>query len=174
MLPVVQVGQKTYFLKNYLYSNLVSNVFLFTVNPNTFIPRCCMANAQLSFHGHRDVVKFFVSVPMSQPGHHPLQIQVHNNKKRDMLVMCGGEGYIDFRLGKYCNPFCFLDWLTHWSFFSLICLSNHWWSHFTCVYILRIEISAIICFICICLLSIINAIIHFLFNIVFSRIYMFR
>ncbi len=29
----------------------------------TFIPYCNMAHAQLSFHGHRDAVKFFVSVP---------------------------------------------------------------------------------------------------------------
>ena len=29
----------------------------------TFIPYCTMAKAQLSFHGHRDAVKFFVSVP---------------------------------------------------------------------------------------------------------------
>ena len=29
----------------------------------TFIPYCNMAQAQLSFHGHRDAVKFFVSVP---------------------------------------------------------------------------------------------------------------
>ena len=28
----------------------------------TFIPYCSMAQAQLSFHGHRDAVKFFVSV----------------------------------------------------------------------------------------------------------------
>lgn len=56
-----------------------------------------MANAQLSFHGHRDAVKFFVAVPMSQECENPLQFF---NKKSDMLVMCGGEGYIDFRLGK--------------------------------------------------------------------------
>ena len=29
----------------------------------TFIPYCSMSQAQLSFHGHRDAVKFFVSVP---------------------------------------------------------------------------------------------------------------
>ena len=33
------------------------------VTPGTFIPYCSMAQAQLSFHGHRDAVKFFVSVP---------------------------------------------------------------------------------------------------------------
>lgn len=64
---------------------------------NNFIPRCCMANAQLSFHGHRDAVKFFVSVPMQTPIENPL----HLGQKPNMLVMSGGEGYIDFRLGIY-------------------------------------------------------------------------
>lgn len=53
-----------------------------------------MANAQLSFHGHRDAVKFFVSVPMQT------QSELHLGQKPHMLVMSGGEGYIDFRLGK--------------------------------------------------------------------------
>lgn len=30
---------------------------------SSFIPYCNMAQAQLSFHGHRDAVKFFVAVP---------------------------------------------------------------------------------------------------------------
>ncbi|XP_055689696.1 JNK-interacting protein 3 isoform X2 [Lutzomyia longipalpis] len=62
---------------------------------NNFIPRCFMANAQLSFHGHRDSVKFFVSVPMPTPAENP----IHFDKSPDMLVLSGGEGYIDFRLG---------------------------------------------------------------------------
>ena len=53
------------------------------------------ANAQLSFHGHRDAVKFFVSVPMNPPN------QGLPTTSKDMLVISGGEGYIDFRLGKY-------------------------------------------------------------------------
>lgn len=53
-----------------------------------------MANAQLSFHGHRDAVKFFVSVPMQS------QSEIQLGQKPHMLVMSGGEGYIDFRLGK--------------------------------------------------------------------------
>lgn len=56
-----------------------------------------MAHSQLSFHGHRDAVKFFVSVPMSPVTEFPL----HLSKKPDMLVMSGGEGYIDFRLGEF-------------------------------------------------------------------------
>ena len=34
-----------------------------SVTPGTFLPYCSMSQAQLSFHGHRDAVKFFVSVP---------------------------------------------------------------------------------------------------------------
>ena len=34
-----------------------------SVTPGTFIPYCSMAQAQLSFHGHRDAVKFFCAVP---------------------------------------------------------------------------------------------------------------
>lgn len=33
------------------------------VTAGTFIPYCSMAQAQLSFHGHRDAVKFFTAVP---------------------------------------------------------------------------------------------------------------
>ena len=32
------------------------------VTPGSFIPYCSMAQAQLSFHGHKDAVKFFVAV----------------------------------------------------------------------------------------------------------------
>lgn len=33
------------------------------VLPGSFIPFCSMAQAQLSFHGHREAVKFFIAVP---------------------------------------------------------------------------------------------------------------
>lgn len=33
------------------------------LTPASFVPFCSMAQAQLSFHGHRDAVKFFVAVP---------------------------------------------------------------------------------------------------------------
>ncbi|XP_056011904.1 C-Jun-amino-terminal kinase-interacting protein 4-like isoform X22 [Ostrea edulis] len=83
-----------------------------SVTPGTFIPYCSMAQAQLSFHGHRDAVKFFVSVPGSprkglsaatdheEPSdnksrHEAIPIEVSNAK----LVLSGGEGYVDFRIG---------------------------------------------------------------------------
>ncbi|XP_075229988.1 JNK-interacting protein syd isoform X4 [Lycorma delicatula] len=78
------------------------------LTPASFIPYCSMAQAQLSFHGHRDAVKFFVAVPgigglsaaTSFTSETPV---VENNSDPDkptsMLVMSGGEGYIDFRIG---------------------------------------------------------------------------
>jgi hypothetical protein len=34
-----------------------------SVGGDTNLPYCYMAQAQLSFHGHKDAVKFFVAVP---------------------------------------------------------------------------------------------------------------
>jgi mitogen-activated protein kinase 8 interacting protein 3 len=68
-----------------------------------------MAQAQLSFHGHRDAVKFFVAVPGSgglsaatseTPLIENMELEALETKKpAAMLVMSGGEGYIDFRIG---------------------------------------------------------------------------
>ncbi|KAM5135324.1 C-Jun-amino-terminal kinase-interacting protein 4 isoform 2-T2 [Mantella aurantiaca] len=82
------------------------------VTPGTFIPYCSMAHAQLCFHGHRDAVKFFVAVPgqvicpssggtPDAPGDKSAAAQqdLSNPPQKSMLVMSGGEGYIDFRMG---------------------------------------------------------------------------
>lgn len=79
------------------------------VTPGSFIPYCSMAQAQLSFHGHREAVKFFVSVPgsggLSAATSAPVDTPTVDNlldseKPHSMLVMSGGEGYIDFRVGE--------------------------------------------------------------------------
>ena len=74
-----------------------------------------MNNAQLSFHGYRDAVKFFVAVP----GQPPSKILPDDENTAetlptttatnildtstiafgDILVVSGGDGYIDFRIG---------------------------------------------------------------------------
>uniref|UniRef100_T1IY26 C-Jun-amino-terminal kinase-interacting protein 4 n=1 Tax=Strigamia maritima TaxID=126957 RepID=T1IY26_STRMM len=83
------------------------------LTPGSFIPYCSMAQAQLSFHGHRDAVKFFVSVPgsggmsaasnssrpQSLENNSSLESDEAFNKAKSMLVLSGGEGYIDFRIG---------------------------------------------------------------------------
>ncbi|KAG8433156.1 hypothetical protein GDO86_017444 [Hymenochirus boettgeri] len=78
----------------------------------SFIPYCSMAQAQLCFHGHRDAVKFFVSVPgnvlatlngsvLDSPSENPgsQSAETEEQKLRNVLVLSGGEGYIDFRIG---------------------------------------------------------------------------
>ncbi|KAK0156387.1 C-Jun-amino-terminal kinase-interacting protein 4 [Merluccius polli] len=76
----------------------------------TLVPYCSMAHAQLCFHGHRDAVKFFVSVPgqalppqgcadsgSDDPPSESSDTTV--SEPKTYLVMSGGEGYIDFRMG---------------------------------------------------------------------------
>nr|XP_026241175.1 C-Jun-amino-terminal kinase-interacting protein 3 isoform X9 [Urocitellus parryii] len=81
---------------------------------SSFIPYCSMAQAQLCFHGHRDAVKFFVSVPgnvlatlngsvldspSEGPGPAVPAADAEGQKLKTALVLSGGEGYIDFRIG---------------------------------------------------------------------------
>ncbi|XP_024127682.1 C-Jun-amino-terminal kinase-interacting protein 3 isoform X6 [Oryzias melastigma] len=79
----------------------------------SFIPYCSMAQAQLCFHGHRDAVKFFVSVPgnvlatlngsvLDSPTEGQSSTAPTENEAQsvqNVLVLSGGEGYIDFRIG---------------------------------------------------------------------------
>ncbi|XP_069804895.1 C-Jun-amino-terminal kinase-interacting protein 4-like [Dendropsophus ebraccatus] len=61
-------------------------------------PYCSLECAQVSFHGHRDSVKFFACVQgcinPSLPGGGS-----ENARNSSMLVMSGGEGYINFKIG---------------------------------------------------------------------------
>ncbi|XP_049884716.1 JNK-interacting protein 3 isoform X2 [Pectinophora gossypiella] len=68
--------------------------------PGGAIPWCSMAHAQLSFHGHRDAVTFFVAVPGAggSPARTPDSPRHHTPTQPPMLVISGGEGYIDFRI----------------------------------------------------------------------------
>ncbi|XP_075991589.1 JNK-interacting protein syd isoform X3 [Anticarsia gemmatalis] len=68
--------------------------------PTGNIPWCSMAHAQLSFHGHRDAVTFFVAVPgvAGSPARTPESPRRHSPTMPPMLVISGGEGYIDFRI----------------------------------------------------------------------------
>uniref|UniRef100_A0AAQ5WZ57 C-Jun-amino-terminal kinase-interacting protein 4 n=1 Tax=Amphiprion ocellaris TaxID=80972 RepID=A0AAQ5WZ57_AMPOC len=78
------------------------------VTAGTFVPYCSMAHAQLCFHGHRDAVKFFTAVPGHAVPSASCGGEAAGDKATDataqegnksMLVMSGGEGYIDFRMG---------------------------------------------------------------------------
>ncbi|CAJ0943019.1 unnamed protein product, partial [Mesorhabditis belari] len=69
-------------------------------NGELFIPYCNLSNAQLSFHGHKDSVKFFISVPGEDKVQQAQGEEEENEGHlRRMLVISGGDGYIDFRIG---------------------------------------------------------------------------
>ncbi|PWA33198.1 hypothetical protein CCH79_00013585 [Gambusia affinis] len=86
----------------------------------SFIPYCSMAQAQLCFHGHRDAVKFFVSVPgnvlatlngsvldsPSEGQSTAASTETEAQSVQNVLVLSGGEGYIDFRIDMFSekNP----------------------------------------------------------------------
>nr|XP_056719717.1 C-Jun-amino-terminal kinase-interacting protein 4-like [Euleptes europaea] len=66
------------------------------------IPYCAMEHAQVSYHGHRDAVRFFVSVPgcMDLSSlEHPKESHKEKPRKPCTLVLSGGEGYINLRIG---------------------------------------------------------------------------
>uniref|UniRef100_A0A8C7IKZ6 C-Jun-amino-terminal kinase-interacting protein 4 n=1 Tax=Oncorhynchus kisutch TaxID=8019 RepID=A0A8C7IKZ6_ONCKI len=80
--------------------------------PGSYVPYCSMAQAQLCFHGHRDAVKFFAAVPgqvIPSPGPggdsgsddpaSESSDMATSEPAKTFLVMSGGEGYIDFRMG---------------------------------------------------------------------------
>ncbi|XP_032527218.2 JNK-interacting protein 3 isoform X3 [Danaus plexippus] len=91
------------------------------VPPGSCIPLCSMAQAQLSFHGHRDAVTFFVAVPGSttprSPSTPPAGAPATPPSPTPaspatsppppppppMLVISGGEGYIDFRIEEHAD-----------------------------------------------------------------------
>uniref|UniRef100_A0A3B3ZGI3 C-Jun-amino-terminal kinase-interacting protein 4 n=1 Tax=Periophthalmus magnuspinnatus TaxID=409849 RepID=A0A3B3ZGI3_9GOBI len=104
-------GQCLFLANHYLFSISVPNrpgaaVRVYSeegtdgAGPGTSVPYCSMAHAQLCFHGHRDAVKFFVTVPGSDDP--PSESSDTNSSEpKTYLVMSGGEGYIDFRMGTF-------------------------------------------------------------------------
>ncbi|XP_045509652.1 JNK-interacting protein 3 isoform X3 [Colias croceus] len=68
-----------------------------STSPAGVIPLCSMAHAQLSFHGHRDAVTFFVAVPGAGSPRTP-DSPDQGPTPPPTLVISGGEGYIDFRI----------------------------------------------------------------------------
>ncbi|KAM3613521.1 uncharacterized protein V6R79_000928 [Siganus canaliculatus] len=58
------------------------------------IPYCTVTSAQLSYHGHRQAVRFIIAAPgclIPSPGSSTITAS--------QLILSGGEGYINFRIG---------------------------------------------------------------------------
>lgn len=75
-------------------SGAIFSIPLSITSESVSIPYCCLAAAQLCYHGHRQAVKFFIVTPncltMSTSG---------GISAPSQLILSGGEGYINFRIG---------------------------------------------------------------------------
>lgn len=77
------------------------------------IPYCNLSEAQFSFHGHRNAIKFFLSVPSEAFQKQSSKSVVTSLNSQDKakeyekvettLILSGGHGYIDFRIGDTVN-----------------------------------------------------------------------
>ncbi|KAJ1131216.1 hypothetical protein NDU88_009555 [Pleurodeles waltl] len=72
-----------------------------TASTSASLPYCSMEYAQVCFHGHRDAVKFFASVPgcINPTLAEASREECNGRALTTILVMSGGEGYINFRIG---------------------------------------------------------------------------
>ncbi|XP_072316415.1 C-Jun-amino-terminal kinase-interacting protein 4 [Eucyclogobius newberryi] len=61
------------------------------------IPYCAIASAQLCYHGHRQAVRFIIPAPSC------LMTSPDNTVSTSQLIISGGEGYINFRIGDDGN-----------------------------------------------------------------------
>ncbi|CAF1037580.1 unnamed protein product [Rotaria sp. Silwood1] len=81
------------------------------ISSSNYIPYCNINNAQLSCHGYKDAVKFFVAVPGQAPSklYHENEMiseslttlsstDTTSSSFGDILIVSGGDGYIDFRV----------------------------------------------------------------------------
>ena len=87
-----------------------------------FVPYCDLQMAHLSYHGHRDSVRFFLAVPgLDASASRPLTTRLssditptsppraHSPEPKYLLVISGGQGYIDFRSCMPSQNFFFLS-----------------------------------------------------------------
>ncbi|KAL2084114.1 hypothetical protein ACEWY4_019632 [Coilia grayii] len=65
------------------------------ISSESSIPYCTLALAQLCYHGHRQAVKFIISAP----GCHTSSSTPEGADSTSQLILSGGEGYINFRIG---------------------------------------------------------------------------
>ncbi|CAF4652479.1 unnamed protein product [Rotaria sp. Silwood1] len=81
------------------------------ISSSNYIPYCNINNAQLSCHGYKDAVKFFVAVPGQAPSklYHENEMiseslttisstDTTSSSFGDILIVSGGDGYSDFRV----------------------------------------------------------------------------
>nr|XP_023844199.1 C-Jun-amino-terminal kinase-interacting protein 4 [Salvelinus alpinus] len=64
------------------------------------IPYCSLAAAQLCYHGHRQAVKFIIAAPGCVTSSSTIGGGAVTLVSTSQLILSGGEGYINFRIGE--------------------------------------------------------------------------
>uniref|UniRef100_A0A673YTG2 Si:dkey-17m8.1 n=1 Tax=Salmo trutta TaxID=8032 RepID=A0A673YTG2_SALTR len=67
------------------------------------IPYCSLAAAQLCYHGHRQAVKFIIAAPACGTSSSTIGGGAVTLVSTSQLILSGGEGYINFRIGDDAN-----------------------------------------------------------------------
>ncbi|XP_042160956.1 C-Jun-amino-terminal kinase-interacting protein 4 isoform X1 [Oncorhynchus tshawytscha] len=67
------------------------------------IPYCFLAAAQLCYHGHRQAVKFIIAAPGCVTSFSTIGGGAVTLVSTSQLILSGGEGYINFRIGDDAN-----------------------------------------------------------------------
>lgn len=76
-------------------SGAIFSIPLSLTSESCSIPYCSLASAQLCYHGHRQAVKFIISAP----GCYSASNSADGAATSSQLILSGGEGYINFRIG---------------------------------------------------------------------------
>ncbi|XP_016419155.1 C-Jun-amino-terminal kinase-interacting protein 4 [Sinocyclocheilus rhinocerous] len=76
-------------------SGAIFSVPLSLTSESCSIPYCSLASAQLCYHGHRQAVKFIISAPDCRSSSN----SPDGAATTSQLILSGGEGYINFRIG---------------------------------------------------------------------------
>ncbi|KAM6968361.1 C-Jun-amino-terminal kinase-interacting protein 3 [Aplochiton taeniatus] len=79
-------------------SGAVFSITLSLTSESASIPYCSLASAQLCYHGHRQAVKFIIAAPDCLN-----TTSGSSAVPTSQLILSGGEGYINFRIGDDAN-----------------------------------------------------------------------
>ncbi|XP_034030498.1 LOW QUALITY PROTEIN: C-Jun-amino-terminal kinase-interacting protein 3 [Thalassophryne amazonica] len=75
-------------------SGVIFSIPLSITSEAVSIPYCCIASAQLCYHGHRQAVRFIIAAPGCLSVSHGSSAVTTSQ-----LILSGGEGYINLRIG---------------------------------------------------------------------------
>ncbi|CAK9304739.1 unnamed protein product [Gordionus sp. m RMFG-2023] len=93
-IPFSQPANTPSIIPNSAHSVTVDSMTSSIFPENNFVPYCKLADAQFSFHGHKEAVKFLITVPCADTEDSKASSAPSSHH---YLIVSGGEGYVDYR-----------------------------------------------------------------------------